>query len=69
MTVPAIPSRLRGDVNGDGYDDLIIGAWGVDPFSAGETYVVYGGVSAPGTNGVLDLGALGRHERLYPHRG
>ena len=50
-----------GDVNGDGYDDLIIGAFGADPngdIDAGETYVVYGGASAPGTDGVLDLGAL-----------
>ncbi len=50
-----------GDVNGDGYDDLIIGAQDADPngnSSAGETYVVYGGASAPGTGGVLDLGAL-----------
>ena len=49
-----------GDVNGDGYDDLIIGARGADPNggSSGETYVVYGGASAPGTDGVLDLSAL-----------
>ncbi len=50
-----------GDVNGDGYDDLIIGARWADPNGdsrAGETYVVYGGASAPGTGGVLDLGAL-----------
>ena len=50
-----------GDINGDGYDDLIIGAFRADPngdSGAGETYVVYGGASAPGTNGVLDLGAL-----------
>ena len=50
-----------GDVNGDGYDDLIIGARGADPDGrnlAGETYVVYGGASAPGANGVLDLSAL-----------
>ena len=50
-----------GDVNGDGYDDLIIGAYGGDPnedSAAGEIYVIYGGPSAPGTNGVLDLSAL-----------
>ena len=49
-----------GDVNGDGYDDLIIGAWGADPNGgrSGETYIVYGGASAPGTGGVLDLSDL-----------
>ena len=50
-----------GDVNGDGYDDLIIGAWRADPnedSQAGETYIVYGGANAPGTGGVLNLGAL-----------
>ena len=46
-----------GDVNGDGYDDLIIGAPRADPNRdrSGETYVVYGGASAPGTDGVLAL--------------
>ena len=34
-----------GDVNGDGFDDVMIGAFGADPNginSAGETYVVFG---------------------------
>ena len=51
-----------GDVNGDGYDDLIIGAFRADPDgknSAGETYVVYGGAHAPGTGGALSLSVLG----------
>ena len=35
-----------GDVNGDGFDDLIIGAYGAAPggrFGAGESYVIFGG--------------------------
>ena len=35
-----------GDVNGDGFDDLIVGASGVDPngkLNAGASYVVFGG--------------------------
>ena len=58
---PGISVSSAGDVNGDGYDDLIIGAFAADPNgvgNAGETYVVYGGANAPGTGGVLDLGAL-----------
>src|SRR5262249_46778657 len=34
-----------GDVNADGIDDILIGAFGADPsgrFGAGESYVVYG---------------------------
>lgn len=42
------------DVNGDGYGDLIIGAWGSDVggTDAGGAYVFYGG---PGADAVADL--------------
>src|SRR3989304_5801384 len=39
-----------GDINGDGTDDLIIGAWAADAaggYDVGETYVIYGGDSLP----------------------
>jgi hypothetical protein len=31
-----------GDVNGDGLDDLVIGAFGSDPFETGKVFVVFG---------------------------
>ena len=48
-----------GDFNGDGFDDLIIGAYRADPNGdgdAGETYVVFGKASGFGAS--LDLAAL-----------
>ncbi|MEH2280482.1 MAG: tandem-95 repeat protein [Nostoc sp.] len=42
-----------GDFNGDGFDDLIIGANGADPngqFDAGESYVVFGSSSGFGAS-------------------
>lgn len=42
-----------GDINGDGFDDVIIGAFDADPngtLSAGETYVVFGTDQNLGTN-------------------
>ena len=48
-----------GDVNGDGFDDLIIGAPTADPngnFMAGESYVVFGNNS--GFSPTLDLSTL-----------
>ncbi|MFN5128909.1 MAG: beta strand repeat-containing protein, partial [Sphingomonadaceae bacterium] len=47
-----------GDVNGDGFDDLIVGAFGADPNgvnNAGASYVVFGKTN----NASVDLSALG----------
>ncbi len=48
-----------GDVNGDGFDDLLIGAEGADPnglYNAGESYVVFG--KSGGFNASLNLSTL-----------
>ena len=48
-----------GDVNGDGYDDILVGAYGADPGGdnmGGETYVVFG--SGSGFAASLDLSTL-----------
>nr|WP_297325786.1 integrin alpha [Nitrosomonas sp.] len=47
-----------GDVNGDGFDDLIIGASRVDPYgsNSGFSYVVFG--KASGFDATLDLASL-----------
>ncbi|OJA03760.1 integrin alpha, partial [Bathymodiolus thermophilus thioautotrophic gill symbiont] len=42
-----------GDVNGDGLDDLIVGAYGADSASknsAGKSYVVFGKTNATAIN-------------------
>ena len=51
-----------GDINGDGIDDLIIGAYNADPngtSGAGESYVVFG--SKNGFAESIDLAALDGH--------
>jgi hypothetical protein len=41
-----------GDVNGDGFDDIIVGAWSTGGLSAsnGTAYVYYGSASGPGSS-------------------
>jgi hypothetical protein len=53
-----------GDVNGDGFDDLLIGAPAADASgnaksSAGESYVIFGAASLPATIDLANLGAAG----------
>lgn len=53
-----------GDVNGDGFDDMIIGAFRADPggrTNAGESYVIFGSASV-GNSGTLQLSTLQSHE-------
>jgi Ca2+-binding RTX toxin-like protein len=47
-----------GDVNGDGFDDLIVGAWGTNPHGtdSGASYVVFG--KASGFAAGIDLSSL-----------
>ena len=70
MTFSGFSVSSAGDVNGDGYDDLIIGAIFANPNggNSGETYVIYGGASAPGTNGMLDLSDLDGTNGFVPQR-
>ena len=47
-----------GDVNGDGFDDMLIGAFRAESngYDSGETYLVYGAASGSPTS--LDLSTL-----------
>ncbi|NER29538.1 MAG: hypothetical protein F6J89_18410 [Symploca sp. SIO1C4] len=50
-----------GDINGDGYDDLIVGVPFADPSlpNAGESYVVFGGYDRSSTVDLAQLGNTG----------
>ncbi|MDO8345607.1 MAG: integrin alpha, partial [Cellvibrio sp.] len=47
-----------GDMNGDGFDDVIVGADGADPsgYSSGSSYVVFG--KASGFSATMELSSL-----------
>ncbi len=49
-----------GDVNGDGYDDFIIGAYyaGYGTIDSGSAYLIYGKSDWSGSNGKIDLTQL-----------
>ena len=57
-----------GDVNGDGFADLIVGAYGADPHgsNSGASYVVFG--KAAGFAANIDLSTPRRHQRLQAQR-
>jgi len=58
-------SVSSGDINGDGYDDVIIGAFSADPaggIKAGETYVIFGSASPPAT---VDLNSTAADMTIY----
>ena len=60
----ALSVSSAGDVNGDGFDDLLIGAYRADAsgnakLEAGESYVIFGRTSLPATIDLASLGSAG----------
>jgi hypothetical protein len=51
-----------GDFNGDGFDDLVIGAYGTNPVNgtfSGDAYVVFGKPAANQLSGLISMGSIG----------
>ena len=59
MIILVYSISTAGDVNGDGYDDIIAGAYGNDAggISAGRAYIYYGGFNMNNTADVILTGA------------
>ncbi len=53
-------ARTAGDVNGDGYDDLVIGAYGSDAggTNTGRAYIYFGGPSPDATPDLILTGTV-----------
>jgi len=56
-----------GDVNGDGYDDILVGAPNADPNgeNSGSCYLIAGGETPPGYKGICNLGKLGSRGKKF----
>lgn len=49
-----IQQNIYKDINGDGYDDIVMGAWGASS-GAGEIFVVFGAQKFPAVVTASDL--------------
>ncbi|PXF60709.1 MAG: hypothetical protein C4B59_07715 [Candidatus Methanogaster sp.] len=58
------PQCINGDVNNDGYDDVIVGAWGNDGggSNAGRMYIYLGGSTMDNSADVIFTGAAANDE-------
>ena len=62
--------QMLGDLNGDGIEDLVVGALGADGpsearSSAGEVYIIFGGASVGGTRDVGGTSGTTPDVRIY----